>query len=73
MLKAVLVDPEYNGKIKHASIRKNRNVIQIDSTETQIAADELKKGGSFPQALLMVNEHRMSKGLGGKAAHVTQL
>ena len=47
IFEAVLVDPEYDGKVKHESVRTNRNMINIDSTEAQIAADVLKKGGSI--------------------------
>ena len=41
-----MIDPEYDSKIKQMNVRKNSNMIDIDSTEAQIAAGILEKGGS---------------------------
>ena len=45
------------------SIRKNRNMIDINSAEAQIAADILEKGSSFLQALFIVNEYYINQGM----------
>ena len=38
-------------------------MIHVDSTEAQIAANILEKGGTFPQALLIVNEYHIHQGM----------